>query len=862
EKARREAEEKARREEEEKARREAEEKARREAEEKARREAEEKARREEEEQIRLAIEAKARALEEAKARAKAEAVARVLEEAKAKREAEEKERMEIEVRARLLEETKSRIEAEARAISEMEAELSRLKSKASQLSTFSDVAVLYIEFIGDRHLLAGIRNELRDELRNSHSIGQKDLSEGHTILQEVEDGVVITFMQSPEHAISLVLELKQVLDSYSRDSNAKLNSRMGIHLGTVTVETDASDLEKVFGECFDDAHRIMSIADNNQVLASESYFDFLSANNREYSDRFESLGTVNDRSGGSYFVYKLLNVEDHIDAPVAQQAGSAAADTKLEPFTFNIPETAIAHGNSVNDAELGMPNRDAALLRDVVQISRRNDGKSTSANAITEDSRESQAISDDVSSAPAVEPTVYGAPPEEIRKLEEAQAKVWAEAEQKAKDAAKAKQMWNAQQSPVQKPAPRKAFLPVRVKRKSIPWFQLAAETIIVVLVILFAVPYVVPTKDFVPKIERFLNSKLHQPVYIARIDWQVLPTPKLDLIDLSIGDTKQLKIKLARINFSPLAVINESRTVDVLELGDIVVEAKSLQSVSEWFQQIAADKDFPIAAMSLNNGKLEMAGFEVSAITGELNFDQTGKFSAGNLRANSYVLAMDSATPNKTRVSISVRGGALPLLPNWVFDELTVNGELTGSEFVISEFDGQIMGGLLRGTARLNWNSGWTAQGTLEGRNISLEKMLKSMSGELDGNAKFQMEDASLIQLADSAVLNGSFTARKGAINGIDVVETARLRSAENLPGGRTHFDELAGDISYAKKIYNIRQFRLNTGVLQARGRLNYTGQDVTGSLTADLALRDGTQTVTLQVGGTADNPTLRAAH
>jgi len=78
--------------------------------------------------------------------------------------------------------------------------------------------------------------------------------------------------------------------------------------------------------------------------------------------------------------------------------------------------------------------------------------------------------------------------------------------------------------------------------------------------------------------------------------------------------------------------------------------------------------------------------------------------------------------------------------------------------------------------------------QGTLVAKTITTQNMSKALSGDMDGKARFQMQSASLSKLTEAATLEGAFAIKKGVINGVDVIETARLRSKESLPGGRTH--------------------------------------------------------------------------
>ena len=445
---------------------------------------------------------------------------------------------------------------------------------------------------------------------------------------------------------------------------------------------------------------------------------------------------------------------------------------------------------------------------------------------------------------------------EEVAKLAETQAKAWAEAERRAAEAAKASAERAAQ------PAAQIVKDMPRARRKPAPWGKIGAGLFVVLLVALFAVPPLLPTQGYATGIEQLLTARLQQPVHVGHLAGRLLPTPRLELKDVSIGETKQIQVPQARVDFALSALFSSNKPITGIELEGVQVNGAALPQISAWLQKIAADTQYPVARIELSQGKLEVDGVQLSGIGGELSFSQAGKFTQAKLHAEGNKLALDiNATPeNKMQVSIAVRGSALPLLPNWVFDDLNAKGELTGDGLVITDMDSRIMGGVLLGDARIDWRSGWRAQGNLTAKTITLQNMSKALSGDMDGTARFQMQSASLSRLTEAATLEGAFKIKKGIINGVDIVETARLRSRESLPGGRTHFDELSGDLYYANGDYHFRQVKMSAGVLNATGTLDIAKQQMSGRVIADLTLRAGMGSVALQVGGTTDNPSLRA--
>ena len=870
--------------------------ARLEAEAIAKQEAEAKAKRDDEAKARAAIAAQERALEEARARVEAQAKARRESEARARAEAEEKARREAEAKARAKAEAQARAEAEeqARREAEIEAnpeqelEAAGLKSGNFQASRTTSATVLFFDVIGYTKQPVNKQIEIKKQFNRLVSDCLKKLGKSERIILDTGDGAAIGFMQHPEEALKVAMRFRNAVIANQHNDYPELKVRIGIHLGPISVVQDINGLSNMVGDGINDAQRVMSFAGADQVYISRPYYDFISRLSSEYTSLFHYQGALQDKHGREHPVYKLVDMAVPVAEGELQQADTDATELKLEPFSLTFPEATKSPASTVAHSGLGLQKSDVALMNDIGKFIQPEE-KKKSPDAKTSVQSQAQVVTPASGHAPettlsretvksdAEEHKPSGETPShstrlsknsnqvagyanEVKRLEEAQAKVWAEAEQRAKEANKAKAVWDADLPPEPQPAVKKTAPVARVKRKPLPWFKLVAGTIAVVLIVLFVAPFVVPTKEYVPGIAKLLSGKLHQPVYIGRLEGRLLPTPRLDLIDLAIGGNKQIKAKLARLHFAIPALFTVVKSIDSLELEGVEIDAAALQQASELLQQAASDIDYPIARILLKEGKLETEGFKLSGVGGELNFNQAGKFSRAKFHAegNKYELELESAPLYKTRVSISVHDSALPLLPNWVFDNLTAKGEMAGNELVITELDGHIMGGTLLGNARLGWRSGWRAQGSLVAKTITMQNMLKVLSGDMDGTARFQMQAASLAHLADAATLDGSFVIKNGVINGIDIGETARLHRAENMPGGRTHFDELSGELSYDKDAYAFRKLKLSAGVLAAKGTLDYSGQQAAGSITAELDFHEAIGPVSLVLGGTRDNPTL----
>ena len=863
--------------------------------------------------------AKAKAEVDAKARAEAERRVREAAEAanlKVQQEAEEARlRAEQEVaRAReeaelakqkALDEAKLREEAEAaRLKAQQESEAVRLKAGQdaakvregaeavkSRSGTYpaarsTSATVLFFDVVGYTKLPVNKQIEIKKQFNQLVSDCLAVQGGDERIILDTGDGAAIGFMQHPEDALEVAMQFRQTVMANRHNDYPDLKVRIGIHLGPINVANDMNGRSNMVGDGINDAQRVMSFAGIDQIYISRSYYDFVSRLSDEYANLFQYRGALKDKHEREHPVYELV---DAATAPVEEaalhQADAAAPAITLEPFSFVMPEAAAAPPIPSEPAPVAayeepeMPRQrddDAELFKDIAQMNWEEEtSKSVAAEPVTPQQMPS-ALSPPPPSHKETAAPVKTTPPkeaekpaaqsrmpsaEEVTKLAETQAKAWAEAEQRGAEIAKAKAERVAQQQSHIPPAAKAA--PVQ-RRKPLPWGKLAAGLFAAALVASFAIPPLLPMQGYATGIEHLLADRLQQPVHIGRLMGRLLPTPRLDMSDVSVGETRQLQAQQARVNFALSALFSSNKPVTGIELEGVQANGAALQQITAWMQKIAADPRYPVERIVLNQGKLEADGMQLSGIGGELSFNQGGRFAKAKLYAegNKLALEINATAEDKMAVSVTLRGSALPLLPDWIFDDLTARGELSGDELVITDLDGRIRGGMLLGDARIGWRSGWHTQGSLTAKTIATQNISRALSGDMDGTVRFQMQSASLSMLADAAVVDGNFVVKKGVINSFDIIETARRHSRENLPGGRTHFDELSGELSFANGAYNFRQLKMNTGMLSATGALGITKQQLSGRITADLTRFPGMGTVALQLNGTPDNPTLRAAY
>ncbi|MEQ1589843.1 MAG: adenylate/guanylate cyclase domain-containing protein [Gallionella sp.] len=810
-------------------------------------------------------EAEVQAIAEAKARIeaeiRAEAKAQIVEENKIRKEIElaglkarfaadkltKNDPLTTDVREKLLELTQEKVVASeelpvAKIDSASEGNKTKFVVTPSDRST--SATVLFFDVVGYTKLSGNKQLDVKAQFNRLVSTCLAAQGEDERLILDTGDGAAIGFMQHPEDALEVAMQFRNALIANQHNDYPELKVRIGIHIGPVTIVKDMNGQSNMVGDGINDAQRVMNFAGTDQIFISRAYHEFISRLNEQYGDMFYYQGAQKDKHNREHHVYKLVDVVAPVNQKNASNVVGESTTVKLEPFSFDVDDEIVKAVSGKKPA--------SKPVRQPVEVS-----QEPIEHLPSEAVAESQAVFES-EPAPEVDAPAYSQ--SEINNLEQEQARLWQNAEQEAIAAAKASTLRIVQpQSEV--PHPVKNNRP-RARRESIPWSKVAMGFMLVIIATLFIAPYVLPTQGLISKVEQSLTKKFQQPVHIGGVEGRLLPTPRLDLLDVSVGELNQVTTQRARANFSILTLLSNSKTIRSLELEGAHFDGTALQVVSAWIQNAVADKSYPIAKILLNDSKLEGNGIQLNTIGGEFNFNKDGSFKVANLHANGHKLALvlEASSGEKVKVVILAHSSAMPLLPNWVFDDFVAKGEMINGVLEISEIESHIAKGLLRGKARINWNAGWSVEGSLAAKNIASQNLSGGLSGDIEGTARFQMRAAELGNLSNGATMDGSLMMNKGIINGIDIVETATRRSTENLPGGRTHFDELWSDFSFANDTYNFRQLKIKAGVMTAKGVLDVSKQQLSGRITADMALRsDNMGSIPMQVGGNTDNPTLK---
>jgi len=146
------------------------------------------------------------------------------------------------------------------------------------------------------------------------------------IILDTGDGAAISFLGDPEEGLFLGLALRDTLAAPDLDktlTDTTLQLRTGINLGPVRLVKDINGQPNIIGDGINVAQRVMSFADINQVLASRSYYEVISALSGDYAHLFAFEGARTDKHVREHEVYSLGNAPAPERTP-RKQPGPAA----------------------------------------------------------------------------------------------------------------------------------------------------------------------------------------------------------------------------------------------------------------------------------------------------------------------------------------------------------------------------------------------------------------------------------------------------------------------------------------------------------------------------------------------------------
>lgn len=164
------------------------------------------------------------------------------------------------------------------------------------------VTVVFVDIVDYATRVVSQQIEQKNRLNEMIARALEHVPMAELMSVDTGDGAALCFLGDPEDALIAATNLRAA-------TSGGVVLRLGINLGPVKIVKDVNGRPNVIGDGINDAQRVMSFAQPNQILVSRSYYEVLSRLSHEYSRLFVYSGLHRDKHVREHEVYEVTGGE-------------------------------------------------------------------------------------------------------------------------------------------------------------------------------------------------------------------------------------------------------------------------------------------------------------------------------------------------------------------------------------------------------------------------------------------------------------------------------------------------------------------------------------------------------------------------
>jgi uncharacterized protein involved in outer membrane biogenesis len=387
-----------------------------------------------------------------------------------------------------------------------------------------------------------------------------------------------------------------------------------------------------------------------------------------------------------------------------------------------------------------------------------------------------------------------------------------------------------------------------------------------VLLGLVAAAPWLVPTSAWKGPLEEAVSRALDAPVTLGAIDVVLLPLPHATLKDMDVGKGA-ITLTAAAAYPELLSLFSSPRRMRRVELKQLQINPEGLAILQRLAEQPSSGPSpVEIARLNAQDVRVTLAAGPLPAVKatvelGAQNQPQKLELSTTDGKARMVAVPQGEAWT----LDIAARDWALPFGPPLVLTELKANGRVEKQQLVLPAITATLYGGQVAGNAELDWAKGMRLAGRAKVSTLDIApvlaalKLKASLSGRLDADGSFRAQAAKPAALADALQVDAAFKVDNGVLHGFDLANAAKNLLKGGGGGGQTRFDQLTGNVNLAGRAVRLRNLKVASGVLDARGNVDVSAsKQLGGRVDVDIKGTAGLVGVPLAVSGTVSDPVL----
>jgi hypothetical protein len=385
------------------------------------------------------------------------------------------------------------------------------------------------------------------------------------------------------------------------------------------------------------------------------------------------------------------------------------------------------------------------------------------------------------------------------------------------------------------------------------------------VLILAIGALHVIPMRPYAAKISRSMAAWLHDDVSIGAVTFRLLPTPHLNVEDVSVGKLLDAKAPTGQVYLDLATLFGERPSINLLELDGVSLSADAVKRIPAWGRRDGKSQAGEIAQIRLHNVKLDVKP-ALEPFEATLVFTRDGALRQATLRGQGGAWNLSARPAEKGfEFDFGASNWKPPMGAPIAISEATLKGTFDANHVVVPEFTGHALDGTVNGTLQLDWTSGFKLESDLSVARLDAKELMHAftpdiaVTGRLDGNFNVTAESQSLETLLAAPRVQGRFKLAEGSVSNVDLVAVMQSDAAGQR-AGVTKFAELTGEYAAAEHRIAYRQIVLQGGVLRGNGSFDLAQ---TGSLAGRLAIEIRSQVAqdrgSFVVSGTVARPIIK---
>jgi len=209
--------------------------------------------------------------------------------------------------------------------------------------------------------------------------------------------------------------------------------------------------------------------------------------------------------------------------------------------------------------------------------------------------------------------------------------------------------------------------------------------------------------------------------------------------------------------------------------------------------------------------------------------------------------------------ISLEARAERLPLpiLPELALGDFSMKATANAAGMNVSEWDGRLYDGVIKGNARVQWKDGWSVQGEMRIVEMNAAVFAPALlsAGRAEASGKFTLGGPDPAKLGESVRLEGRFTVSRGVLGSVDL--SRAIQTGGRNVAGRTQFNELTADGVYARGAVALRNLAISAGALSGGGRVDISAEGrLGGRIVAEVKTPSQQLRSVLDLSGTFKEP------